>query len=150
MYISVEVQETFEFLSKKFLVLAVIFQVLIYVLVLFLLAGLGGLTEDLRDHLKSSTAAKKAVKSKKESSSSSSSSSSDSSSSSSSSSSSEDERAKRKRKKLKKKAATKKKGQNENRKQSRSPQRPEIKKISAGSKGDRSRKRDDESASPSR
>merc|ERR1712008_74305 len=44
----------------------------------------------------------------------------------------------------------KKKGQNENRKQSRSPPRPEIKKIPASSKGDRSRKRDDESASPSR
>merc|ERR1712129_210958 len=54
-----------------------------------------------------------------------------------------------KRKKLKKKA-TKKKGQNENRKQSRSPPRPEIKKIPASSRGDRSRQRDEESASPSR
>ena len=61
----------------------------------------------------------------------------------------QDERAKRKRKKLKKKA-DKKKERNQNRKQSRSPPRPEIKKISAGSQGDRSRQRDDESASPSR
>merc|ERR1712080_591946 len=58
--------------------------------------GLGGLTEDLREHLKSNAAAKKSVK-KQESESS-------TSSSSSSESSSEDERAKRKRKKLKKKA----------------------------------------------
>merc|ERR1711913_165072 len=59
--------------------------------------GLGGLTEDLREHLKSNAAAKKSAK-KQESESSTSS----SSSSSSSDSSSEDERAKRKRKKLKK------------------------------------------------
>merc|ERR1712173_166797 len=57
--------------------------------------GLGGLTEDLREHLKSNAAAKKSAK-KQESESSTSS----SSSSSSSESSSEDERAKRKRKKL--------------------------------------------------
>merc|ERR1712020_83513 len=56
--------------------------------------GLGGLTEDLREHLKSSAAAKKAVK-PQESSSGSSSTSSSSSDSSSSSSSSEEERAKR-------------------------------------------------------